>query len=605
MPMNRDDVVIQRWLILGLVASTTLVAAMRLWAILRVDGLSSVEMLLLVMFAVLFAWIAASFWVACLGAHALWRGTTTLPLRENGPADPVVPSRTALVMPIYNENCAQVCARLQAMHDSLREAGVVDGFDFFLLSDSTDPRCCAEEDAAWRRLRRETGNPRIYYRHRARNIGRKSGNIADFCENWGALYEYMVVLDADSLMTGRTLARLVRVMDANPRTALIQVGPLLVGAESLFARSQQFASWVYGRVFAAGLSRLQGADGNYWGHNAIIRVQPFMQHCGLPVLPGRPPLGGEILSHDFVEAALLRRAGWDIWLACDFDGSYETTPPTLLDHLKRDQRWCQGNLQHIMLLFAQGFRVQSRLHMAFGALSYLSSPLWLILIVLFSVVSLQLADVSPVTYIGRYPVLAWPVSHAAAFVSLFVGTMVLLYAPKFLAIVILLRDREAARQHGGARAIILGVLVETVLSTLLAPILMLSHSWFVANALIGRSIGWGPQQRDSDGIDIGTAVAAFAPHTVVAVAAGVLLWHYLPGSFWWYLPLLAGMAIAIVLGWLTSRRTWGEAARRVGLFIVPSESTGLPILDRVDRLLAEAEPAAQPIEGGRAALREA
>ena len=383
--MSRDEVAVQRWLILGLALSITAVAATRLLAIFRVDGVSLLEVALICVFTLLFALIAISFWVASVGAHALWTGSLDLPLRlppeVPAPMDAGKP-RTVLLVPVYNENVTEVFARIQAMREFLQAAGAEKGFDFFVLSDSTDPECRAAEIAAWRRAR-EDKSMRIFYRHRADNTGHKAGNIADFCRNWGANYDYMIVLDADSLMTGRTLARLVNLMDTNPRSALIQAAPLLVGGESLFARTQQFASWAYGRMFAAGLAKLQGPDGNYWGHNAIIRVRPFMEHCGLPILPGRPPLGGEIMSHDFVEAALLRRAGWDVWMAPEFEGSYETCPPTLIDHLKRDRRWCQGNLQHVRLVFAQGLRMPSRLHLAFGALSYLSSPLWLMLIVLF------------------------------------------------------------------------------------------------------------------------------------------------------------------------------------------------------------------------------
>jgi membrane glycosyltransferase len=391
-------------------------------------------------------------------------------------------------------------------------------------------------------------------------------------------------------------------MDANPRTALIQVAPLLVGGQSLFARSQQFASWLYGPIYAAGLAKLQGADGNYWGHNAIIRIRPFMQHCGLPVLPGRPPFGGEILSHDFVEAALLRRAGWEVWLAPEFGGSFEAPPPTLVDHLKRDRRWCQGNLQHVGLLFARGFRLQSRMHMAFGAISYLSSPLWLMLIVFFSADAVRLEQVAPVTYVGRHPILAWPISHTVTFISLALATVVLLYGPKVLALLVVLRDRRLARSYGGVGRLILGVVLESVLSTLLAPVFMLSHTWFVATALIGRSIGWGVQRRDSSGIGLGTAILAFGPHTLVAIGAGILAWYWTPGSFWWYLPLLLGLAVAIVVCWLTSDPARGAAARRHGLFLVPSESTGLPILERVDALLDKPAP---PADGHRSEWRTA
>ena len=590
--MNRDDVSVQRWLMLGLALSTAAVASTRLLAIFRVDGVSLLELTLLGVFALLFSLIAMSFWVACVGAHALWRGSLALPLREPPAADASINAgrpRTVLLIPIYNENVTEVFARIRAIRESLREARVENAFDFFVLSDSTDAGCRAAEEAAWRDARRDGLAPRIFYRHRPDNAGHKSGNITDFCRNWGAMYDYMVVLDADSLMTGATLMRLVRLMDANPRSALIQAAPLLVGGESLFARSQQFACWAYGRMYTAGLAKLQGPDGNYWGHNAIIRVRPFMENCGLPILPGRRPLGGEIMSHDFVEAALLRRAGWEVWMAPELDGSYETSPPTLIDHLKRDRRWCQGNLQHVKLLFAQGLRMPSRFLMAFGAMSYLSSPLWLMLIVLFTAHDRQI-DHSPVTYVGRYPVLAWPISHTVAFVSIAVAAMALLYGPKLIGLVVLLRDREAARKHGGARSLILSVLIESVLSTLAAPVFMLSHTWFVLNILLGRNTRWGAQLRGGKGTGLGNAVAAFAPHTLMGIGAGYLAWTWTPADFWWYLPLLAGLAAAILFGWLTSLPAIGAAARRAGIFVVPSEAAGLPIVDRVEALVAESEP---------------
>jgi len=595
--MNRDEVAVQRWLILGLALSTTAAVSTRLLAIFRVDGVSLLEVALLAVFALLFCLIATSFWIACLGAHALWRGSADLGLREPD-SSASSHSRTALLVPVYNENAREVSARIQAMQESLREAGAADGFDFFVLSDSTDLDCRAAEEAAWRRLRRRVPGARVYYRHRPRNSGHKSGNIADFCMKWGGTYEYMVVLDADSLMTGTTLSRLVRLMDANPRAALIQVPPLLVGGESLFARSQQFASWAYGRMYAAGLAKLQGPDGNYWGHNAIIRVRPFADHCGLPILPGSPPLGGEIMSHDFVEAALLRRAGWEVWMAPDLDGSYETSPPTLIDHLKRDRRWCQGNLQHVKVLFAQGLRLPSRLHMALGAMSYLSSPLWLLLILLFSAHAVALEQHAPVTYVGRYPILAWPISHTVAFVSLAITAMGMLYLPKFLALFVLLRDENARRGHGGRAGLTLSVLGESLFSTLLAPIMMLSHSWFVLNILVGRNVRWGSQLRGGNGIRFGDAIAAFAPHTVTGIAAGLLAWYWMPGDFWWYLPLLAGLASAILLGWLTSLPAAGAAARRRGLFVVPSENAELAIVSRVGALVAD------QVDQNRPALRD-
>jgi membrane glycosyltransferase len=587
--MTQNHAAIYRWLALGLVVTTTALATLKLATIFEVHGLSADEYLLLVLFAGLFCWISASFWVACIGAYDLWSKSGGVDSSRGFAPQDLSSSRTVLAVPICNEECTQVFAAIETMQDSLRDRGALDRFDFFVLSDSRDEECCAAEEAAWTRLRDKVPDARLFYRRRSRNVGRKSGNIADFCVNWGALYDYMIVLDADSLMTAATLVRLVDLMDQHPRTALIQAAPLLVGGESLFARMQQFAAWVYGPVYTAGLARLQGTDGNYWGHNAIIRLRPFMQHCGLPVLPGRPPLGGEIMSHDFVEAALLRRAGWDVWLLPDIDGSYEATPTNLIDHLKRDQRWCQGNLQHLRLVFAKGFRLQSRLHLAFGAMSYLSSPLWLTLIVLFSADAVRLEYAPAVTFIGRYPVLTWPVPLAAAFLSLIAATTALLYGPKLLSIALLLRNPELVRRYGGGRALIGSALAELLISTLLAPVLMLSHSWFVFNILAGRTIEWGRQRRAGGGLEFAACVTAFAPHTVLAVVAGALVWYAIPGSFWWFVPLLVGPAVAAILCWLTADPKRGAAARARGLFQVPSETVGLPLLERLSSRLSAAE----------------
>ncbi len=371
-----SDIAARRWLFLFLVVVSTAAAVDKLYQVLRIDGLDPLEFLFLSLFAILFGWITISFWMAVFGAFARLTDAKLLPLKE---APAPSSSRTAILMPVYNENVARVFSGVQAIFDSVAATG---GFDFFILSDSTEPQNWIAEEVAWQKLRASLEpDAQIFYRHRHRNIGRKSGNIQDFCENWGSHYDYMVVLDADSLMSGETLSALVRLMDANPRAALIQAPASLVGRSTLFARIQQFASTAYGATYTAGLAWLQGAQGNYWGHNAIIRVRAFQQHGGLPKLPGKPPFGGEIMSHDFVEAAFLQRAGWEVWMAPDLTGSYEEPPPTIYDYLKRDRRWAQGNLQHARVILAQGLKLPSRLHLAMGIMSYLASPLWLLLLV--------------------------------------------------------------------------------------------------------------------------------------------------------------------------------------------------------------------------------
>jgi membrane glycosyltransferase len=590
------DIAPRRWLYLFLVLASTVAAVTQMAGVLQFDGFTIVEFIILALFAILFAWIASSFWLAAFGAWARFNKINLLPLK---PASEPSAARTAILMPVYNEDVGRVFSGVRAIWES---AGP--DFDFYILSDSTNPANWVAEELEWQKLKSALGETaHIFYRHRPKNIGRKSGNIQDFCENWGQLYDYMVILDADSLMTGKTLSQLVGLMDANPRAALIQAPAQLVGRHSLFARLQQFSSSLYGPIHTAGLAFLQGPDGNYWGHNAIIRVHAFMQHCGLPRLPGSPPFGGEIMSHDFVEAALLRRAGWEVWMAPDIGGSFEEPPPTLLDYLIRDRRWCQGNLQHLRIVFAQGLALPSRMHLAMGIMSYVSSPLWLLLLIVSVVDMMNFKALPPASYIGLQPSLPFSVSHDAELMILVLATIVLLYGPKLLAVIALLESPEATRAHGGTSAVLMSAAWEALFATLIAPIVMLQHSWYVFSILMGMATGWNPQTRADRALPVQLVVRKFAAHTVIGVAATVLLWHYTPGSFNWFLPLLAGLWLAIPLVLLSSSPLLGLAARKDGLFLISSETRGSSVLRRA-HLLADGHQAL-PIQAEQLVLEDA
>jgi membrane glycosyltransferase len=567
----------RRWLYLFLVLASTVAAVTQMAGVLQFDGFTLREIVILSLFAILFAWIAMSFWLALFGVWARFSRTNLLPLK---PASGLSAARTAILMPVYNEDVARVFSGVRAIWES---AG--SDFDFYILSDSTNPANWVAEELEWKKLKDALGDSaHIFYRHRPRNTGRKAGNIQDFCENWGQLYDYMVILDADSLMTGKTLSELVGLMDANPRVGLIQAPPQLAGRSSLFARLLQFSSSVYGPIHTAGLAFLQGPDGNYWGHNAIIRVHAFIQHCGLPRLPGSPPFGGEIMSHDFIEAALLRRAGWEVWMAPDLGGSFEEPPPTLLDYLIRDRRWCQGNLQHLRIVFAQGLALPSRLHLAMGIMSYLSSPLWLLLLVV-SVIDMMTAKPVPgAFFIGLQPMLPLSVSHAAELVVLVLATLVMLYGPKFLSVIALLESPQATRAHGGTRKVLQSAFWEAVFATLMAPIVMLQHSWFVFSILMGMATGWNAQTRADRALSLGLVVRKFAPHTILGIAVTFLLQKYAQESFNWFMPLLAGLWLAIPLVLVSSSPFLGEWLRKDGLFLVPSETRGSKVMSRAHAL---------------------
>lgn len=545
--------------------------------------IATTDVVLILLFALCSFWIAFSFVLSSGGfLYAVFGRPLPGPDRpQPGP----VRGRTAVVMTIYNEDPSRSLGNLAATFESTRRTGELDAFDFYLLSDTTQPEVAAEELAAWHALCRRLGaSGKIFYRRRERNVGAKAGNVADFCKRWGGAYDYMIVLDADSVMDGRTLVSLARIMDANPTAGLVQTQTRCVRRNSLFGRMLQFSGAVYGTVFAAGQALWQGRDGNYWGHNAIIRVAAFAGACGLPTLSGRPPLGGHVLSHDFVEAAFLRRAGWDVWLVPDLNGSYEEAPPTLLDFAKRDQRWCQGNLQHLRILGASGLRSMSRFHMFTGVMAYLSAPLWLIF--LFVGLSVALADViyghdyfGP----GRSLFPGWPAFDVERAQALFVFALGLLAAPRILAILLVMTDGTRRRSFGGPVRLAVSAVLEMLHSALVAPILMVFHTVFVANTLIGRSVGWKTQMRDDHALPWPLLLRTLLP--MVVLGAGVLVAANAVSNalVLWLIPVAAGLVLSPLLCRFTSDARLGSKARRAGLFVIPEERRRPGVLREADR----------------------
>jgi len=571
----------RRRLLGALVLIPTIVASAFMVNVLPHKGQTWLEVAIAVFFGALFGWISIGFWTALLGFLTLVRrrdrfAITTL---EPSPADPEAVAldpgaRTAIVMPICEEPVERVFASLRAVHRSLERAGALEPFHFFVLSDTQDPSAAIKEEEAWLEWCRATdGFEHIFYRRRKVWLERKSGNIADFCRRWGARYRYMVMLDADSVMRGETIARLVALMERHPDAGMIQTAPTAVGRRSLFARVQQFASRVYGPMFAAGLHYWQLGDGQYWGHNTIIRVKPFMDHCGLPRLPGREPLGGEILSHDFVEAALMGRAGWTLWLAYDLDGSYEEVPSTLLEEMRRDRRWCQGNLQHLRLVFTEGLFGAHRALFLNGALSYMSALLWFVFLTL-STVEAILNALQPPEYFPHGASLfpEWPIWRPDWALALLGVIGMILFFPKVLSIVLIALRRREARAYGGLARLTLSVLLEILLSSLLAPIRMVFHSRFVLLNLLGRTVGWGSQAREE--AETGWREAAYhhGLDALFASAWGATLFWLNPSYFWWVTPIIGALVLSVPVSVLSSRVRLGDRARHWGLFLIPEET---------------------------------
>lgn len=578
---------LRRPLFFLLVAATTGYGVSMMFDILRANGLTPLELAILVLFAVTFAWIAVALCTAVIGFVLQLFRLDPLSLRRNaalGPEGAPLSGRTAVVMPAYNEDPARVIAGLEAVYRDLLATGESASFHFYLLSDTTDAGIAQQEEAAWAALRRRVPEPhRLFYRRRRQNVGRKAGNIADFCRRWGAYYKYMVVLDADSLMTGTALVTLVRSMQANPTAGLIQTVPIPVRQHTVFGRFVQFAASLYSPMLATGLSFWQTDTANYWGHNAIIRMQAFMEHCGLPSLSGTPPLGGEILSHDFVEAALIRRGGWNAYLLADLEGSYEEVPANILDFATRDRRWAQGNMQHLRLLGAHGLHPLNRVHFLLGAVAYASSLLWLMMLVLSSIDAVSRA-LTVARYFGSsYQLFPdWPITKPDEVLVLLGIVGAMLVVPKVMGVLLCLGDRERRRAYGGASRLVLSATTELLFSVLIAPVMMTYHAYFVTSILMGRKVGWNPQSREGRSIGWREALRATAVATVAAVIWGAGLAYTTPIFFWALTPVLLGLVLAAPLIAWSSRTSLGIRLRRAGIFLTPAESRPDPVLQGLE-----------------------
>lgn len=571
----RTTAMIRRLLLTALVLGQTGVFAYGMVnSVLPYHAAKPLELAILSLSSFLFAWVSLGFWTAVTGFLVLCWGRDRYAItRSVEPGTPLrADARTAVVMPICNEAVARVFAGLRATYESVARAGTLQHFDFFVLSDSTEPDTLTAERHAWRDLCESVeGFGRVYYRWRRHRIKRKSGNVADFCRRWGSQYRYMVVMDADSVMTGECLTTLVRLMEANPTSGIIQTAPRGAGRDTLYARVQQFATQVYGPLFTAGLHFWQLGESFYWGHNAIIRIAPFMRHCALGRLPGRGPFAGEILSHDFVEAALMRRAGWKVWMAYDLPGSYEEMPPNLLDELKRDRRWCRGNLINARMFLWNGLHPAHRAVFMTGVMAYVSAPLWLLSLALSSTFVILHAVIGP-TYFTKprqlFPI--WPEWDLHSTLIFMLATAGVLFTPKILgALLVLMRG---AGRFGGAVGLTFSVLIEMFLSSALAPVRMLFHTQFVLAALTNLQLQWKSPPREDAETTWGEAARRHGLHTLLALGWGAAVYWLAPSYIWWLLPVIGSLGLAIPISVWSSRVSLGRALRRARLFVIPEEA---------------------------------
>lgn len=560
----------------ALALSSSLLAAVAAGSVFLVygaaDGLSWIDVLRAGLI------LLSTWWLAWGAATALLGLTSRAPVPAA--ATQPIQGKTVIIVPVYNEDPLNTFARIAAMEASLQACGPLPVIDFAILSDTRDDAIAASERQWFAHL---TAHPatagRMFYRRRVENTGRKAGNIEEFITTSGAAWDYAVILDADSLMEGATLLEMIRRMEADPKLGLLQTLPKVVGANTLFGRAMQFSAVFHSPAFARGLAAMQGTSGPFWGHNAIVRMRAWAESCGLPVLSGPPPFGGHILSHDSVEAALLARAGWTVRLDDDLEGSYEGGPENIIDHAKRDRRWCQGNLQHSKVLRAPGLLWWSRFSLFQGIFAYLAPLIWLAFIAA-SIAAIPLADELNYFPQANWPFPVFPNDQTSKAIGLALGVFGLLVMPKLLVgLDAVLTGR--ARGFGGAGKTLRAVLAELALSSLIAPILLAFQSRSVVQVLLGRDGGWPTNNRGDGGLSVMTAWAA-GRWIALWGAAGIAITQMLaPVLTLWLLPVALPMIMAPLIIWWTARPA------RAGRFTVPEDRAIPPIIARHNAIFAE------------------
>ena len=573
-----------RFILATVTVGVTTYGVYQMLQVVRFASMTLLQGLMIFFFAVSLGWIAFAAGSVLAGASKR---------RDPVPQPDAAASLTALVMPIYNEDPLRTTAALQAMAEALAKIDAHRSFEIVILSDSTNADAWIRETLRVNQLRNSLlAIMPVWYRRRWQNIARKSGNIEDFVRRWGGRYQHMVVLDADSLIDAPTLQRLVQAMNADPDLGILQTAPQLIGATTFFGRLQQFAGCAYGPVITRGLSAWSGDSGNYWGHNAIIRMAAFAQHCGLPELAGRKPFGGFILSHDFVEAALMRRSGWKVRMATDCGGSWEESPPSLIDVAVRDRRWAQGNLQHMKIIGSAGLSFTSRMHLGVGIMSYLSSPLWLVMLGIGFALAVQSHLIRPEYFNHDFQLFpTWPRFNVELMMTLFWFSMVVLLIPKMLGLLHALLSKRIRRGGGGVIGVAASVSLEVILSALYAPILMMIQSRHVFEVFVGRDSGWKPQRRDGTGTTWSDAWHYHKRHMFLSCVTAVIVWFLSPPLLAWLSPALLGLFLAVPLSRASGSERLGRWLGRLALLRTPEEAETPALVARREELMREASSA--------------
>ena len=536
-----------------------------LWIAARVlgsGGWTLIDAVLFVGFAMGTPWTVLGFWNAVIGLWLLHFHKNSMaevaPFAVAGDAATPVTIKTAILMTVCNEDPARAILRLKTVKASVDATGEGHAFSYFVLSDTNDEAVAqieANAFAAWKAA--DPDGARLIYRRRTDNTGFKAGNVREFCNRWGNDYELMLPLDADSVMSGAAIVKLVRMMQAYPKLGILQ--SLVVGmpSSSAFARTFQFGMRHGMRAYTMGQAWWVGDCGPFWGHNAVVRIKPFRDACELPILSGAPPLGGHILSHDQVEATFMRRAGYEVRVLPVENGSWEENPPTMLDFAKRDVRWCQGNMQYVKLLDTPGLHAMSRFQLVWAVLMFVGLPAWTLMIALLPLAAYQAQGVAD-----------YPRGTAIFLYLLFFGMYLM---PKIAGLLDVVLTKGGMNQYGGPVRFVASAALELVFSFLQGAISTIRTTIFMIGLAFGKSVVWGGQSRDAYGISWRTAVENLWPQTLFGIVVCGLLYAVSPTVLYWSLPLTAGYLVAIPFAVVTASPALGRWFQKVGLCGIPED----------------------------------
>lgn len=557
----------RRRLVIVLNVATYLLLAVLAFQVGAAGGWTVTDAVMYVCFLLGTPWTVLGFWNALIGLWQLHIARDSIgavaPYAAAGEEEKPLAIKTAVLMTLRNEDPARALKRLATVKDSIDATGEGAAFSYFLLSDTNKPDVATAEEAGVAQWRAEVeakepgAGRRIVYRRRVENTGFKAGNVRDFCERWGADYELMLPLDADSLMSGDVIVGMARMMQAHPKLGILQ--SLVVGmpSSSAFARIFQFGMRHGMRSYTMGQAWWTADCGPFWGHNAFVRIAPFAEQCHLPMLPGKPPLGGHVLSHDQVEATLMRKAGYEVRVLPIEGGSWEENPPTMLDFAQRDVRWCQGNMQYVKLLDMPGLLAMSRFQLVWAILMFVGIPAWTLMIALLPLATLHAQSV--------------PDFPAALAAGLYVTFFVMYLMPKIAGLADAMLTKGGVAQYGGPARFLASAAIELVFSFLQGAVSTIRTTIFMVGLLFGKSVVWGGQNRDAAGISFATAVQNLWPQTLFGIIVGGALYAVSPTVFYWSLPLTAGYLLAIPFAMLTASPALGRWMQRAGLCGIPED----------------------------------